>query len=129
MCYTYDGLNRVTSRTIKNLDDDSVISTETFTYDAAGNITGTSTDTSLVYNTNNRLTSYNGNTVTYDLDGNMLSNGTITCTYDSANRLVSAGGHTYTYNAEDVRIRNLCSDEDTTYKGIYSRSMKAGSRK
>ena len=24
-------------------------------------------------------------------------------------------GHTYTYNAEDVRIRNLCSDEDTTY--------------
>ena len=45
----------------------------------------------------------------------MLSNGILTCTYDSANRLVSAGGHTYTYNAEDVRIRNLCSDEDTTY--------------
>jgi len=107
MCYTYDGLSRVTSRTIKNLDDDSVISTETFTYDAASNITGASTDTSLVYDTTNRLTSYNGNTVTYDLDGNMLSNGTITCTYDSANRLVSAGGHTYTYNAEDVRIRNL----------------------
>lgn len=45
----------------------------------------------------------------------MLSNGTLTCTYDSANRLVSADGHTYTYNAEDVRIRNLCTDEDTTY--------------
>ena len=30
-------------------------------------------------------------------------------TYDAA------GGHTYTYNAEDVRIRNLCAEEDTTY--------------
>ena len=35
--------------------------------------------------------------------------------YDSANRLLSAGGNTYTYNAEDVRIRNLCSDADTVY--------------
>ena len=62
-----------------------------------------------------QLISFNGNTVSYDLDGNMLSNGSLTCTYDSANRLVSAGGHTYTYNAEDVRIRNLCAEEDTTY--------------
>ena len=42
-----------------------------------------------------------GKTVNYDLDGNMLSNGFLSCTYDSANRLVSAGGHTYTYNADD----------------------------
>ncbi|MBQ2915601.1 MAG: hypothetical protein IJE51_02305 [Clostridia bacterium] len=40
MCYTYDVLNRVTARTIKNATTDAVISTETFTYDAAGNITG-----------------------------------------------------------------------------------------
>ena len=39
--------------------------------------------------------------VSYDLDGNMLSNGSLTCTYDSANRLLTAGGHTYTYNADD----------------------------
>ena len=45
----------------------------------------------------------------------MLSNGYINCEFDSGNRLISAGGHTYTYNAEDVRIRNLCSDADTTY--------------
>ena len=91
MCYTYDSLNRVTARTIKNLTDDTVISTETFTYDAAGNITDDSADTTFVYDTNNRLTSYNGNTVSYDLDGNMLSNGTLNCTYDSANRLITAG--------------------------------------
>ena len=45
----------------------------------------------------------------------MLSNGYINCEFDSGNRLISAGGHTYTYNAEDVRIRNLCSDADTVY--------------
>ena len=45
----------------------------------------------------------------------MLSNGCATFEYDSANRLLKAGGHTYTYNAEDVRIRNLCGDADTTY--------------
>ena len=45
MCYTYDNLSRVTATTIKNLSDDTVISTETFAYDAAGNITGGSADT------------------------------------------------------------------------------------
>ncbi len=114
MCYTYDNLSRVTARTVKKLSDNSVVSTETFNYDAAGNVTS-APDSSFQYDTNNRLISFNGNTVSYDLDGNMLSNASLTCTYDSANRLVSAGGHTYTYNAEDVRIRNLCTDEDTTY--------------
>ena len=114
ICYTYDSLSRVTKRTIKNISDDSVISEESFTYDAAGNVTS-APDNSFQYDTNNRLISFNGNAVSYDLDGNMLSNGALTCTYDSANRLTSAGGHTYTYNAEDVRIRNLCADANTTY--------------
>ncbi len=114
MCYTYDSVGKVLSRTIKKLSDDSVVSTETFNYDAAGNVTS-APDSCFQYDTNNRLISFNGNTVSYDLDGNMLSNGSLTCTYDSANRLATAGGHTYTYNAEDVRIRNLCADEDTTY--------------
>jgi len=113
-CYTYDSLSRVTARTVKNLSDNSVVSTETFTYDAAGNITD-APESCFQYDTNNRLIIFNGNAVTYDPDGNMLSNSSLSCTYDSANRLVSAGGHTYTYNAEDVRIRNLCECEDTTY--------------
>ena len=114
MCYTYDNLGRVTTRIIRRTSDNSIISTESFSYDAAGNVTS-APDSSFQYDTNNRLISFNGNAVSYDLDGNMLSNGSLTCTYDSANRLVSASGHTYTYNAEDVRIRNLCADEDTTY--------------
>ena len=107
LCYTYDVLNRVTARTVKNATTDEVISTESFTYDAAGNITGGSANTTFVYDTNNRLVTYNGSAVSYDLDGNMLSNGSLSCTYDSANRLISAGGNTYTYNAEDVRIKNV----------------------
>ena len=115
ICYNYDTLSRVTERTVKNATTNAVISTETFTYDAAGNITGGSADDTFVYDTNNRLVSYNGSTVIYDADGNMLSNGSLTCTYDSANRLITAGGHTYTYNAEGVRIRNQRTDADTTY--------------
>ena len=114
MWYTYDSLGRVITRIISNTSNNSIISTETFNYDAAGNVTS-APDGSFQYDTNNRLISFNGNTVSYDLDGNMLSNGSLTCTYDSANRLITAGGHTYAYNAEDVRIRNLCADEDTTY--------------
>ena len=114
MCYTYDNLNRVTARTIKNATTNAVISAETFNYDAAGNITD-APNSCFEYDVNNRLVVFNGNTVEYDMDGNMLSNGDIHCAFDSGNRLVKAGDHSYTYNAEDVRIRNLCADADTTY--------------
>ena len=114
MCYTYDNLSRVTARTVKKLSDNSVVSTETFNYDAAGNVTS-APSSSFQYDTNNRLISFNGNAVSYDLDGNMLNNGVQSFTYDSANKLITADGHTYSYNAEDVRIRNLCTSEDTTY--------------
>ncbi len=72
-------------------------------------------DSCFQYDTNNRLVVFNGNSVSYDLDGNMLNDGVCSYTYDSANRLKSFGGHTYTYTSADIRIRNLCADEDTTY--------------
>ena len=62
MCYTYDNLSRVTARTVKKLSDNSVVSTETFNYDAAGNVTS-APDSSFQYDTNNRLISWGGNTV------------------------------------------------------------------
>ena len=114
MCYTYNNLNRVVTRTIKNLSDDSVVLTEMFVYDSAGNITF-SFGNSYVYDTNNRLIEFNGNSIMYDPDGNMLSDGLEDFTYDSSNRLIVAKGHSYTYNAENVRIRNLCEEEETTY--------------
>ena len=59
------------SRTVKNLLDNSVISTETFTYDAAGNVTD-APDLCFEYDTNNRLTKFCNNTISYDLDGNIV---------------------------------------------------------
>ena len=44
------------------------------------------------------------------LNGNKLS-----FVYDSANRLISAGQNSYTYNVENVRVRNLCGESETTY--------------
>ena len=117
ICYTYDSLSRVTNRTVLN-EVDELISSENYSYDAAGNITQAA-DSCFQYDANNRLTVFNGDAVTYDLDGNMLSNG---AEYDSANRLISAGNNIYTYNVEDVRIRNLCGEYDTTY--VYNTNCK-----
>ena len=117
MWYAYDALSRVTKRTVKNACN-AVVSEETYTYDAAGNITD-APDSCFGYGTNNRLTTFMERSVSYDADGNMLSarldGANMALSYDVSNRLVSAGGHTYTYNAEDVRIRNVCNGYDTTY--------------
>ena len=114
LCYTYDNLSRVIEKTVKN-SEGSVISTETFDYDAAGNIIGDTSETIFEYDTNNRLEMYNGFEVTYDMDGNMVSNSESVFDYDSSNRLVRMDGHFYTYNAEDVRIKCVCDDKETTY--------------
>ena len=118
MCYTYDSLSRVTKKTLLS-EEDVVISEENFTYDAAGNITSDSSSATYSYGINNKLATYDGQDVEYDLDGNMLSvqidDTTLNLQYDSSNKLVSAGGCIYTYNAENTRIRNLCEEEETTY--------------
>ncbi len=114
LCYTYDDLNRVTKRQIFNLSTNAFISEENYTYDAAGNITD-APDSCFQYGINNRLLVFNGSIVFYDDDGNIISHADTQFEYDSANRLIKAGNHKYTYNAEDVRIRNLCDDADTTY--------------
>ena len=123
MCYTYDSLNRVTKRTVKNMNTEAVISEETYSYDAAGNIVGDTANVGFTYDTNNRLVLFNGGSITYDLDGNMLGDAMNVFTYDSSNRLITANGHSYTYNAEDVRIRKLWANEDTTYTYDTNRKL------
>ena len=120
MCYTYDELSRVTKRTLENVYGE--ITEEIFSYDEAGNIIGDGTDTRFVYDTNNRLVLYNGKAVEYDLDGNMLTDGEKVYTYDSANKLISVGNATYTYNVENIRVRNLCGEDETTY--VYDNTSK-----
>ena len=121
LCYTYDKLSRVTSRIEKTLSG-TVLHTERFTYDLAGNVTAEADESSFTYDAQNRLVSYQGKEVTYDLDGNMVDDGQTAYVYDSANRLIAAGETKYTYNAEDVRIRNFCEGEETTY--VYNTNCR-----
>jgi len=117
--YTYTNNDQLTQVTHTN----GSFSTESFTYDANGNETGTGYTTS----TGNEQTASPGYTYTYDADGNMItstqtSTGDVrTYSYDFRNRLVGAvektsGGTTleqvtYTYDALDNRIG---MDENST---------------
>ena len=109
------------SRIIRKLSDNSVISTENFTYDHAGNMTD-ATGHCFAYGSNNKLVTFDGQGVSYDADGNMTFGNNTCCEYDSLNRLISAGAHDYMYNAENVRIRNKCDTHDTTY--VYNTNCK-----
>ncbi len=119
---SYDENGRITK--IHDVDQDSEYNYE---YDALNNITAERSITSqsainqskavMTVTTDNRLDTYNGNTVIYDADGNMTHgplNGTMqSYTYDSRNRLTAAGTTTYTYDAENNRI-GVTENSDTT---------------
>ncbi len=123
MRYTYDELSRVCNRETTDLCTGAV-TIESFSYDAAGNITSAAGNSCFGYDANNRLTMYMDQSVTYDADGNMtaafLNNQTTAFTYDSKNRLISDGTYTYFYNAEDVRVRSVgnCVENVYTYDTV-----------
>lgn len=63
----------------------------------------------MTYDDDNRIALFNGNSVTYDLDGNLtsgpLTNNTfVNYTYDARNRLLNAGGSSYGYDPSANRI-------------------------
>ena len=85
--------------------------TETFTYDDAGNLT---TD-GFEYDTSNRLTMYNNVAVYYDPDGNMVCSPLGEGFFDSANRLTSFNTTSYDYDVENIRVRKTYGETVTTY--------------
>jgi RHS repeat-associated protein len=109
----------------------SVISQYDYTYDNTGNpLTEQATpstqpfsltDTVCTYTNDNRVATYNSQTVTYDPDGNMTGgplNGVMeTFTYDARNRLTEAGTTTYSYDAENNRtgVSDSVSQTDDSY--------------
>ena len=112
--------------------------TRTFTYDSAGNLTdwteyayttgtlGTATASrDYTYDDSNwgdLLTGWNGNTVTGDGLGNMLSDGTRTYTWRNGRELatVTKSGVTWanTYNADGIRTKR--TDGTTAYSYVYN---------
>ena len=85
--YDYDHLYRLTNANY------STGESYTYDYDPVGNrlqqiINGDTTE--YLYDAANRLTSVNGETYTFDANGNLLSTGVMTNTWDTANRLVES---------------------------------------
>ncbi len=96
-----------------------------YAYDQVGNRTAytqTITDTvvtTYTYDAANRLTSVNGQTYTWDNNGNLLSDGSKNYTYDAANRLtgITATGLTWSaaYNGDGARTKQTINGVKTKY--------------
>ena len=85
--YTYDNLYRLTDA------DYTTGETYAYEYDPVGNrlkqiIDGDTTD--YLYDAANRLTSVDGQSYTFDSNGNLLNTGVMTNTFDAANRLTTS---------------------------------------
>ena len=134
--FGYDNANRRTSLTLPNgvtvsygYDNDSRLTGITYqlgtntlgnlsyTYDQANRRTqmnGTFARTGLpgavnvtTYDAANELTNWNGLIISYDNNGNMLSDGSNTLTWNSRNRAASINGISLQYDAFGRRIQNL----------------------
>jgi YD repeat-containing protein len=122
---TYDDASRLIE--IRDLDSNGyIISMFRMSYDPAGKITSRfavpprrnaaplrNADYAATFDDDNRITSYNGITITSDPDGNILnapsaiaeSADSLALNYDSRNRLRSAGGVSYQYDFEGNRTK------------------------
>jgi RHS repeat-associated protein len=126
---TYDAAGQLTN--LADLaSDGSTIVQYTYTYDAAGKLTNEARSpvapsyspgapATLAYDSDSQLTTYAGQPVSYNLNGDALTtplNGTLSpLTYDARDRLAAAGGITYAYDAENRRIQSTSLAGATTF--------------
>lgn len=104
--YTYDQLNRLGSAKTYS----AVTWGDSYTYDAWGNllqknvIQGTAENLTLTVNNKNQVATF-----TYDPDGNVTSDGSVTMTYDAEGRMITASGgtfnDTYIYDGDGRRVK------------------------
>jgi RHS repeat-associated protein len=115
--YTLDALNRLTGVTYANSD---VVA---YTYDAQGNrlteVVNSVTTQSNTYDSAGELTSDGTRSYTYDGAGNLLTAGSDSFTWDYANRMVSssvaATSATYAYDGDGVRVGQTTGGVTTSY--------------
>ena len=134
--YVYDSLGQLTR--VNDPHDTTSGSTGTtwvYNYDLGGNITskvryayttgtlGTALET-IPYsytdsNWKDKLTAYNGQSITYDAIGNPLNDGTWTYSWEAGRRLMqmSKSGTTvqYQYDANGLRVGKIVNGTETTY--------------
>ncbi len=96
--YTYDALGQLLTETVNG----TVVNT--MTYDNYGNIL-TKNGITYSYDTvwKDKLISYNGQSITYDKQGNPLTYLGHNLTWEKGRQLKSFGSNTYTYNANGIR--------------------------
>lgn len=100
-----------------------------YTYDLAGRRTSVSGNLaseqlpaavpSATYNADNQLTQWGSTAMTYDLNGNTLSDGTNTYTWDARNRLVSANSGAAAFAYDPVGRRTAKTLLSTTTGFLY----------
>ncbi|MFZ6727269.1 RHS repeat-associated core domain-containing protein [Undibacterium sp. MH2W] len=128
--YSYDQSSQL-SAIVYNKSDGSVIGDLRYSYDAGGRriaIEGSlakfdlpSNVNSSSYDTHNRLTAWNGNTLSYDPNGNLLSDGQRNYLWDARNRLSNISdnsGNTsasFDYDALQRRIGKTIGGQKTVY--------------
>jgi RHS repeat-associated protein len=122
--YTYDAASRVTGLTYRK--DTTTLGTLSYMHDAAGNrlrVGGTWARTGLPpalasasYDAANRHLSFGAQILAYDLNGNLLNDGTSAYTWDARNRLTSINGPipaTFQYDATGRRTRKTINSLTT----------------
>jgi RHS repeat-associated protein len=125
---TYDSAGQLTQLTDLEAFQGTIIYSGSYGYDLAGQLTGetltpapvpTVPNVSLTVDTDNRLLTFNGSSVTHDPNGNLLSVASgiapASYAYDARNRLISAGGLTYGYNSENRRTAITSSTGATNF--------------
>jgi RHS repeat-associated protein len=125
--YGYDDASQVVSLTYKKADGTS-IGDLTYAYDGAGRRTRTAgslsatnlpnTITSATYDANNRLTAWNGVPFTYDDNGNLLNDGSLTYTWNARDELAGVSGAasaTFAYDGFGRRIKKTVGGVTTGY--------------
>ena len=124
--YAYDAASRLTSLVYEL--GTATLGTLTYAYDAAGNMTalgGTwartglpAALTSATYNAANHQLTFESIGLTYDLNGNLTSDGTNTYFWDARNRLASiAGGSaaSFQYDAQGRRTSKIVNAAQTGF--------------
>ena len=124
--YTYDGDSRITGITYTL--SGSGIGNLNYSYDTDGRVTGkTGSLSSIVlpsgvsgnaFNADNAMTGFNGETLSYDSNGNLTSDGTNTYTWDARNHLTAiSGGSTasFVYDAYGRRAQKTVAGASTQF--------------
>jgi RHS repeat-associated protein len=126
--YSFDAANQL-GGIVYRKSDDTLLGDIGYAYDTAGRRTSVSgslagvnlpaaTSTAAVNDSANRLTGWNGVTQSYDLNGNLLSDGSRTYTWNSRNQLITIAGSvaaTFQYDAFGRRRKSKVGDTADNY--------------